>query len=54
MNLLQTTNDHTVESEDEQDEEHDASDRNVSVESDYDSDTNESSILFILFIVILN
>ena len=50
LNLLQITNDE--ESEEEQDEKPDASNRNDSGESDYDSDINESSILFILFIII--
>ena len=54
FNLLQTKNDHTDESEEEQDEEPDASNRNDRSESDYDSDINESSILFIQFIVILS
>ena len=54
FNLLQTKNDHTDEGEEEQDEEPDASNRNDSSESDYDSDINESSILFIQFIVILS
>ena len=54
FNLLQTKNDHTEESEEEQDEEPDASNKNDSSEFDYDSDINESSILFIQFIVILN
>ena len=52
LNLLQITNDHTEESEEEQDEKPDASNRNDSGESDYDSDINESNILFILFIII--
>ena len=52
MNLPQTTNDHPEESEEEQYEEPDASNRIGIGESDYDSDMNESSILFILFIVI--
>ena len=54
LNVLQTINDHTEESEEEQDEEPDASNRNDSGESDYDSDINDSSILFIWFIVILS
>ena len=53
LNLLQT-NDHAEESEEEQDEEPDASNRNDSGESDYDSDINEDSTLFIMFIVILS
>ena len=52
LNLPQTTNDHPEENEEEQYEEPDASNRNGSGESDYNSDMNESSILFILFIVI--
>ena len=53
LNLLQT-NDHAEESEEEQDEEPDASNRSDSGESDYDSNINENSTLFIMFIVILS